>query len=75
MTERCKLVHYAVPVDGWSLMAAGPMRAACRCETHGMDPLPFCGTTGDGEPMCPIGKIEEAAEKALVAIAAAKGAK
>jgi len=62
MMEPCRIVAHlesAHPVAGIS-------RVQAHCETHGIDV--------DGSGLCSIGKIEEATEIALAAIAAAKAA-
>jgi len=59
----CKTVSYVVP-EGPPYYANGPVKAVCKCETHSWmaDPTAFI----DG--MCPIGRIEDATEKALAKI-------
>ena len=47
-----------------------PYEVVGRCQTHGMPVQP---SPTDATTMCPIGRIEEATEQALKAIADAKG--
>ena len=47
-----------------------PHEAVARCQTHNM-PVEVTGHVGSD--ICPIGRIEEATEQALKAIADAKG--
>ena len=58
--SRCQIVHYTELVNGSQLN----LHVMSRCETHGMDPLPFHGTR-DGPMLCPIGRIEEATEAGM----------
>jgi hypothetical protein len=55
---KCKLIAYAVP-DGPPYYANAPAKTAWKCETHNwvMDYVV--------EDMCPIGKIEDATDKAI----------
>jgi hypothetical protein len=59
----CKLVSYVVP-DGPPYYANGTTHAVTKCETHDWT---FDGTA---QLKCPIGRIEEAAEKAIAKIRA-----
>lgn len=58
----CEIFYHAVP-DGHG----GPMKAVNRCATHGVD-MPGAVTA---DTLCPIGKLERAAEDALKKIRAA----
>jgi hypothetical protein len=66
---KCEIVNFMVSVNPYSVSAGvGPMRAYCRCNTHGMQD--FAPSTYDGM-LCPVGKIEQAVEDGLAKIAAA----
>lgn len=64
--NRCRIVGHAIPGPG------GVYTAGFRCETHAM-PMenPQVTTQSGDEIFCPIGRIEQATEKAIERINAA----
>ncbi len=66
---KCNIVcHYVSAGVNGLMLAGGPARSSVQCMTHGMvDFAPFAAP----DLLCPIGKIEEATEKALAQIAGA----
>jgi hypothetical protein len=62
--SRCKLISYSVP-EGPPYYANGPTRTVRKCETHGF-PMELAAT----DEMCPIGRIEDATDKAIKRIEA-----
>ena len=55
---KCRIISYMVP-EGPPYYANGQVRAVSKCETHGW--------TFDGPctEMCPLGRIDDATEKAI----------
>jgi len=67
---KCSIISFMVPDD--CRLGAGGCHTEFRCETHGFGPQMVATSAGQDGPMCPIGMIEEATEKALAKIAAAR---
>lgn len=63
---KCQVESYAVSSSQSPL---GPALAVTRCRTHNFD---MTGTIMTDGTMCPLGRIEDATEKALAAIKAAQ---
>ena len=65
---KCELMSYVVP-EGPPFYAFGPTKAVTRCTAHDWI---FDGTA---QLQCPIGRIEDAADKAITKIREAQHAK